>query len=648
MAEVTFDSFPGGWTARDIVGDGRGYLYGRTRNIDLRGVEAYPSRGFKVVRKIAASVSAKPGSSWAHVDEAGRVWPWYYCNDSLYPETGSDSPSNIATPITETWTFSAFNMESPCGISGFFPGTNAEAYLIRTDDPSSPTALEAVAWDFAQANQPSGAANGAGGTLPTDTYYILCTWVDDAGATTIESKPSVESAGVSITLGDNLRVTRPSSPPTRATKWRIYVGTVTGGTAFYYQAEVAVGTTTYDITAPLDTTTLVTSLNGFYPQTTLPLDEVDICCVHLDRLVIASTDSNKIYWSERDDPQSFYTTSTLGVSAGAGWNAPIRGMISVGNVLYVFTTNSVHRVYGDFSRDVEGDNPTYAARVDSDTIAVGIGAVSHRAITDVGSGRIFFMSTEGPAMLAGNTVAALGHTDIRDEFPRWDWDYMVRSSSAFDRESGCWCLSVPCEVSSQRPQDGASATGFPHLIYRHDGQRWFPPLSVDTVDLAVRPHTTSEGTVDAPTELVFVGPHGTLGQLNFGWSGGDADGDVSASDFDGKLATASTTTSATVTLSGISDNALVGQLVLLRYPDDDTGFPAEVAVKTIVSNTTSGSSLTIGWVGALTAPSGTEWTVRIAGWPHEADLRFFPGGDIMDIVDVEFIHRDVVGAESRA
>ena len=233
----------------------------------------------------------------------------------------------------------------------------------------------------------------------------------------------------------------------------------------------------------------------------------------------------------------------------------------------------------------------------------------------------------------------------------FDWTYGSRWTAAFDPVTRMYVLCVGRKVNTTRVMDGQSVAGFNDIAIRFSLETGkFQPLMLkDVVHLSVRHVPATVGTESDQDFLTGMGPHASADQFNFGYAGGDADGVVTSTDFNGKLAASSTTTSVTYSQTGISDNALVGQTVTLFYPPADTGFPGVTVQKEISSNSTSGSNLTINWVGALTVPTSTEWTVRIAGLYRIWDIRarLHPDPRVRTKISAVTIKcHDLVGSES--
>ena len=396
------------------------------------------------------------------------------------------------------------------------------------------------------------------------------------------------------------------------------------------------------------------SRNGDYRTAVMPLSSVDIGVLHRGRLIIFDRDSAEMYWSERDAPNHWYSTNELNTGVEMPFNGPVRWAASAQGALYVGTTNGVYIVTGDFTRDTEGQNPTYAPQVSADLIPGTVGGVAHNSAVVVRAS-VYFMSTQGPAVVQGLRFALLDPENVWDEVRCLDWDNIQHASAAFDPDRRLVCFALPRSVNATRAMDGASVAGTPDLILRWDDKRasWQAPLQIDVTHITTRTNA-AKGTRSDKTYLMAMGPGGYSYKLGYGWGGGGPD-DISGTGYDGILATSSTTNTAVFTLAGVSADQFNGLTVTLQYPTTDTGYPGFPVQRTITDTAVSGSTVTITWQGALTVPSSTEWTVRIAGLMRAADwigtpedyAQAEPGAETqVQAVVVDFV--DMAGQEAVA
>lgn len=642
MVEMKIPVTPFGWSALEPADPRKWWKW--ARNIDTHlGVNS-SSKGYVIHRQVAASKTNKAGLVRIHVSDSGKRYRWFQEDTNLYKDDGA-TPTSLVGSLTEKHGAATFNDPST-NLSGWFPGLNTQAYLIREN--SAGTDIEAKLHDIGQPTLTATSTTGAG--IPDGTYRLRVCWLDDNGAVvaTVFGEPSNGSENTSgITCGggnNQITVTEPASAPARATKVRVaFTAAGVGDTpsAYLYYEDLAVGFTSKAYTAlpSVQTTQAFTDINGTYRQAALPITAVDICCMHEGRLWVGSTASNQVAASERGNPNHWYTDQVIKAGTDTGWHGLLRGLASTGSVLYAFTDRGVNIIYGSFGRDDEGplasDGTTKLTATyqwDAKTAPLDdADCVGHRTITVI-DGRVLWLSGKGPMLIDGGRPQPLGHRDIRPEMDCWDWANITRAHACEDHQNRYWCLAIPRKTNSSRPMDGASTAGICDTIYRWDFVYglWACPLAVETVDLDAQEAITQGQTTRARVGLWAMGPHGTCIRFGIGRAGGTTNGVVTSANYDGILCASSTTTSATFALSGISANDFVGYQIVIYYPTTDTGFPSFWAVKTISSNTaTSGGNITVNWQGALTVPSSTQWTVRVAG---HILVPFFRVGDLLALI----------------
>ena len=621
MPEVTIPS-PNGWTSRAQPNTG---LYGPGAvNFDTYKGFGESAQGFRRVRVISTAGATDAAASLTHLDASGNEYPLYYWLNDLYRETGSGVISIVGS-LTEAYlpTFTRF---AGVDTGVFLNGTNAEALSTRI--VTNPVA---VAFDL---NKPGGSFTtsstpSTGGSLSDGVYQIRVVAIDNVGAYSVISEPT---AAVPITLSGGGSAQRivldltSQTYDTRTVNWRVYMTAAGAGdtpTAFFQVgSDTAKATTTLNITAT-STTGAIDNRNGFYRTAVMPLAGALMAVEYKDRLVIASLTSNLIAWSERDQPNHWFTTNSTSEIDGQ-WASTVTGLAATKDALYVFTKDAIFVVSGNFAFDDVTN--THNVR-DPEPISTGLGCLAHGSVFVVDEGAVFFMSQRGPAIAAGGTVVPLSPGEIRNERLCWDYDNMDRCTGAYDLENGLACWAVPRKTNATRPQDGASVAGTPDRIYRYDvaQQNYSPPLEMEVVHLISRSQPGTVGQQSQEMKLFACGPHGTVNELN--WSqahgpGGDiiTSADVSGTDFDGLQATAETSTSAAMVLSGVTDDALQGYGAVVRYHSGDTAYPGEEFYVTIVGNTTAAGTLTITWLGARTVSTGTKWTVRLAAMRQNPEV----------------------------
>ena len=646
------------WTSQELCAPGEMGRWSRWLETSREGL--WPNRGYKRYRLVEAALN-EPMASWLHRDTDGSEYPFYYKGGELLPEDGSDAPTAFKTGLTDVWQPSVVVMADQ-GESIFLNGVNADATLVLEDGAN---ALTDKKFDFAQPDANwTATAVLSGGTLADGVYQVRIAQRDTTGAYTVQSEPAVVKE-VTITGGGgfgSISVAQATwTPDARADIWRIAISAVGEADApavYLHLQDVAIATTTKVITTDTanSSSQAFTSRNGVYRQATMPLANVDFGVLHIGRFWIFSRDTNEVYFSERGQANHWYSTSGVLSSAESGWNSPCRAAASAPNGLVVLTTDSVHIITGDARSDDSGTSPTYARQLYTTLIDADVGGVAHNAINVIGS-TVYCMTTLGPARINGTSLNLLLRAKVRTELDSLDWTYAVRWCSAEDPDLGYWCIAVTRKTNASRPMDGASVAGVPDLILRYDFNHdfWACPIQMDVTHLSCRKNG-GDNVVSSKAYLMAMSPNGYALQLNHGMSGGGAD-DVTGTIYDGALATAHSTTSATITQSGVTNDDYNGMLAVLYYPTVDTGFPGIIAIKVITDTVVSGSNVTISWAGALTVPTSTKWTVRVGGRAAVLDwmgsLRAYAGGRIpagweaqLDSVKIELA--DVIGVEAIA
>lgn len=642
-----------GYTGRSLsrAGDRFLTLRGESCNIDTHRGEPWSSRGYKIYRKVGDSHS-KSCASWNHVHtDEGRT-PIYLYDTALYPETGSDSPSSIASSLTATFRPVFAAAGQPNGQSVFFNGTNSEAQLIQEIS----SAISAKAFSFAAPTGATATPSTTGGSLADGDYSIMVTAVDDTGAVTVESYPqiigtkTVSGGGGSGSIAVSIAA---ATLPTRSSKWRVYVadGVTTYSSHLLENTDVT-ATTSYTIQSLAGTTSIV-NINETIRQAHLPLDSVDSAWVHMGRLFIGSSKSNKVYFSERDNINHWYTVNEINTGTETSFGGTVVGGISAYGSTYVFTTEGIHRVYGQFTRDDSGTNPTYILNMGQAPLNTSLRLVGPNAVAMV-NGQVYFMSDQGLATITASGAELVQPGEMQGMLDRLDYSYRDRWVVAEDPQ-GYVCILVTRLTNSSRPLDGASVAGIADTILRFDYRNngWAAPLRVgDITHISTRSNGAAGATGGNP-ELMAGSYTGRILQLGFGFSGGGP-ADVSGTLYDGQAATTSGTTSAVFTEAGVSNDQFNGMTVTLKYPDDDTVYPGLIATKTITDTAVSGSDVTVSWQGAITVPSASgAYTVRIAGLPRIHDIAFdasmlpnIPPGHQARIKGVRLIFQHIIGAES--
>lgn len=636
---------PLGYTGRPVAPVQEGGvvpLAGDSVNLDThRGVN-WPSRGYRIVREVGDSHS-KACFTWNHLHtDEGQTGVYLY-DTALYPETGSDSPTAIKTGLTASFKPVFVSQGEPSGQSVFLNGTNSESQLIQEIS----AALDARDFDFAApADYSSGVTTPGGGSLPAGTYHIAIVYEDSDGAVLVESAPTFVD-DETVALNDSIDIDISAlTHPTRATHWSVYVSNSTTSIDDYRQQidSQAIASETVSITTFDSSGATLPHINQVTWQATMPLSNVTCACLHEGCLFIASSTSNKVYFSRRDNLNEWNTAREINAGTESGMAGGVVGMVSAYGSLYIFTHNAIFRAWGPFAFDDQGDNPTWLPLWKQDTADNGRGIVGPNAVTVI-DGRPWFFSQQGLAVLGQTGSELVAPVDAQGMLDRIDWTYRDRIVVAQD-PNGYACALVPRLTNSTRPQDGASVAGIADRVLRFDFRNgvWACPLAMgDITHIAFRTQE-SAGTVGGEPKLMAGSMTGRVLELGIGWSGGVLD--VSGSAYDGQASTAEATTTVSYIEAGISADDYNGYTVTLKYPDDDDNYPGVTVQKTIVDTGVSGSTVTLTWVGALTVPSGSgAWTVRVTGLlrPHDNPIDF---GRKIRIKAIRVLLAHAIGVES--
>ena len=591
------------------------YLSKDVVNYDTHKGYAEFAHGYRVRHRLATAVASKAGGSWTHIDADGDEYPVFYSNTILYGlDTDTTTMISMQTGLTER--FAPFFANSPVsGISAWVNGTNTQAQAIRVISGE----VSAAVYNMDPTDGPAVTNQNLGGTLAEQAYEVRVTFEDQDGAINMESGPATSQT---VTLGvgdDTIRVDISGMTiPTRATHWNAYVSTTTDtATAFLKEIDsTVIATTSVDISS-LVSGAAIASQNGVYRTMDLPLAGVDMAVMYGGRMFVAALDSHLVYWSERDNINYWFSSSSTTNLEGQ-WAGTVTGLAAGEDGVYIFTSDSIFRIRGNFVFDTDSGTPNITTP--PEVVATALGTGSPGSVFTMDQQGVFFISGEGiPHRIVGGRPFALAPLDFKDESRCLDFTYNKRWVGAPDIEKGyaCWCMTR--KVNATRPQDGAAVAGICDRIYRYDtnNNAYTAPLEMEVVHLVSRPSHTAPGTQTSRPLFMASGPNGTVNELNFGRAhgpGGDliTSADVSGTNYDGLQATAETTTSAGMVLAGITDNDLVGYGAVLHYHVDDTNYGDEDVYVTISANTTAAGTLTINWLGAKTVSTGTKWTVRLA------------------------------------
>lgn len=113
---------------------------------------------------------------------------------------------------------------------------------------------------------PTMTASGSGGSIPSNTYYVVVTYLNPAG----ESVGGVHSAGTALTSPANLVVTSPGASG-NATTYNVYVGTSTVGPFVLQGSPTAIGTPV-TLSSLVNTGATPPLVNGAYQNSILRIN----------------------------------------------------------------------------------------------------------------------------------------------------------------------------------------------------------------------------------------------------------------------------------------------------------------------------------------------------------------------------------------
>lgn len=259
----------------------------------------------------------------------------------------------------------------------------------------------------------------AGGTLTaTNTYQVALTFY----ASTIGFETNAEELSTIATTAD--RTIRVSSIPGSADNAlidyvRVYLKDVTAGGSYKYVTQIAIGTTTYDISAPPTSTQTIPTTHGAVTS-----GGGKYITTFGKRIAYAGNNSYKsdVFISEEFLPDAFDGTSTSKTLFIEG-QGPITGIAcgtfsdaSLDPYLVIFKKNSttIYSEIGGISRQSQLDG--------------NIGCVSNETIKVI-NGTIFFLSETGWFQIFNGTMlkdktnnpVPLGNGGVDDIFARTGW-----------------------------------------------------------------------------------------------------------------------------------------------------------------------------------------------------------------------------------
>lgn len=262
---------------------------------------------------------------------------------------------------------------------------------------------------FAKPSTPSTSDLGTAGVLD-GTYSYIVTFVDsNAGNDFTESEGSSASTPLAVSTSQ-IRVTIPSSPPSRATHWRIYRNTP-GGNIYYQLTELAVGTTTYDDNnADADIVDLQQYETDHDPMP-------DLTGIRSHNSLVFGWNSNRIYWTKTTastdeiglNPEYWPLLNVNTLMDGEG--GEIQGVSAVGDALAIYMDSSLHLLT---YQDDPFANGTFQL------VQIGRGSLNGKCVVDV-SGVPFALDQYGVHEYRGSREV-IGIGGIEDYVRRMNLD----------------------------------------------------------------------------------------------------------------------------------------------------------------------------------------------------------------------------------
>ena len=191
-------------------------------------------------------------------------------------------------------------------------------------------------------DQPSGVAQGSGGSLGAGDYKYCYTYVDEDG---YESNASPVSAAITCVANDSVVLTIKNSSDDKISSKNIY-RTPVGGAIYYYEGEVADNTTT-TFTSTIADGSLGTIVGVTH---TAPPTTSHLITKRRNKLYLAYSDY--LYPSETSDVEYFPATSRI----RTGNSAKIMGLLEQLTALPVATVDSIERLVGTDKDNFEFKN----------------------------------------------------------------------------------------------------------------------------------------------------------------------------------------------------------------------------------------------------------------------------------------------------
>lgn len=275
-------------------------------------------------------------------------------------------------------------------------------------------------------------SSGSGGLFDGTYSYVTTYARKEGGALVVESNPSVPSESKDIQSQSlTLFISIKASSDPQVTHIRVY-RTQGNGSVYLFAGEVTNADTVY-----VDTKSDF-ELGEVAPSTHFPPELADLAVAHNDRIFIANSETNRLWWSEKFEPEYFNNFIDIGSA-----DDKIKGFISLGGFLGLFTERRKYRVIEQL-QDVQaiGSGLPFLGAT-----TVSFRAVEHTskrgtrspgAITNTGAGIIFpardgvfITDFSGPDQLLSRDIESLFFGRASQGYLPIDWQAAESMRSEF-------------------------------------------------------------------------------------------------------------------------------------------------------------------------------------------------------------------------
>lgn len=426
--------------AKQLVGqEVRGFF-----GVDLRSDPTQTKQGF-VPKSVNADLHSKPGTAIAgpgtHTvskPSSSPITRLTRFGDTLYAVSGTSVYANGDAVTNNTLNISPASFTSLISYQGLNDIEN-QTYVANRFSMGRISKGQMFKWGIAApAQRPfiTGALNQEGDL--DGLYSFVYTYARKSGNALIsESNPSSVSntfdtgtIAATTTTTTMLSVNVFASDDPQVTHIRLY-RTQGDGSTYLFDQEVA------NADATISTMTLDAALGTAVDETHAPPVQADLAVVHNDRIFIADSTSNRLWWSLKFFPEYFDSFIDIGPHYDR-----ITGLTSIGGVLGVFTERTKYRVIEQLE-DVSavGTDIPFLGATAADFVAVESvsrrGCYSPGAIVNTGAGVIFpsrdgvyVTDFNGPDSSISADIDSIFYGKIVNGISAIDWDYaeQIRAS----------------------------------------------------------------------------------------------------------------------------------------------------------------------------------------------------------------------------